>query len=50
MGSLGCALVGSVVYHEFSACLGQGGVTEIESEIAIDLYIGRDGRVDTGRP
>ena len=48
VGSPGCALVCSVVYHDFAACRGQGGVTEIE--IAIDLCIRRDGRVDTGRP
>ena len=45
MGGLGWALVGSVVYHYFAACWGQRGVTEID--IAIDLCIRRDGRVDT---
>ena len=47
VGSPGCALVCSVVYHSFAVCWGQGGVTKIE--IAIDLYICRDGRIDTGR-
>ena len=46
MVSPGCLLVFSVVYHYFSACWGQVGVTEIE--IAIDFC--RYGRTDTGRP
>ena len=45
--SPGCALVCLVMYHYFAACWGQAGVTEIK--IAIDLCIGRDGRIDTGR-
>ena len=48
VGRPGCTFVCSVVNHYFAACWGQGGVTEIE--IAIDLSIRQDGRVDTGRP
>ena len=44
----GCWFLCSVVYHYFAARWGQGGVTEIE--IAVDLCIGRYGRIDTGRP
>ena len=48
VGSPGWSLVCSVVYYYFAACWGQGGVTKIE--IAVDLCIGRDDRIDTGRP
>ena len=44
----GWSLVCLVVNNYFAACWGQGGVTEIE--IAVDLCICRDGRIDTGRP
>ena len=48
VGSPGWSIVCLVVNNCFAACWGQGGVTEIE--IAVDLYIVRDGRIDMERP
>ena len=46
--SPGWAFICSVVNNYFVACRGQGGVIEIE--IAVDLGVVRNGRLDAGRP
>ena len=48
VGSPGWAFICAVVNEYFAACRSQGGAIEIE--IAVDLCVGGNGRVDAGRP
>ena len=48
VGSPGWAFIGAVGNNDFAAHRSEGSV--IENEIAVDLCVGGNGRVDAGRP